>query len=115
MSSRMRVEWATGGRGCGFAWCVTEHGSTVHPDDEDHRSAGVGMTVRVRDDVTRGPGVSTKVEVGLLRRIDESETWLVVEAGAGSSLSIPLHSARALVASVRDDSRVGGLLVPDID
>lgn len=102
-------------RGCVFAWCVTEHGATVHPDDEDHRSAGIGVSARVRDSVVRGVGVATEVEIGLLRRAADVETWVIVETGVGVSVSVPVHAARALVAGVWSDAEISGLLVPERD
>jgi hypothetical protein len=68
---------------CGFPWCTTLHGETAHPDDEAHRSAGAGFTARVRSVDETGAGVETDVEVGILRRLDDDQNWLVLEVAGG--------------------------------
>ncbi|MFB9785805.1 hypothetical protein [Microbacterium testaceum] len=113
MTSGTRHERTTDARRCVFRWCVTEHGSTVHHDDEDHRSAGIGLLARVRDAADHGRGISTDVEIGLLRRISDLETWVVVETGIGASVSLPIHAARALVAGIQNDAEVIALLAPE--
>lgn len=115
MNSRMRNERTVDARECVFLWCVTEHGSTVHPDDEVHRSAGFGVTARVRHDTAHGTGVLAGVEVGLVRREDDTETWVVVETGVGVSVSVPVHAARALIAGVQSDDLVVEALTPERD
>lgn len=73
---------------CGFAWCTTLHGSTVHPDDEAHRSAGIAFAARVRGVDEKGRGRDADVEVGVLRRPDDADDWIVIEvAGGGFALS----------------------------
>ncbi|WP_295824853.1 hypothetical protein [uncultured Microbacterium sp.] len=115
MNSRMRNERTGETRECAFSWCVTEHGSTVHPDDEDHRSVGFGMTARVRQVTAHGPGILAGVEVGLVRRTDDTETWVVVETGVGISVSVPLRAARALIAGVQSDDLMAEVLIPERD
>jgi hypothetical protein len=85
---------------CALPWCTTPHGFTTHPDDEDHRSAGVLVPVTVRD--AAGPR-ETEIEVGLLRRRTDADTWLVLEDGAGVHLELTLASARRLRDVVRTD------------
>ena len=85
------------------------------PDDEDHRSRGTGLTARVRRGAARGSGVLTDVEVGLLRRGDDSETWVVVETSDGTSICLPVHAVRALIARVGEDRPVAAVLSPRED
>lgn len=81
---------------CPYAWCVTAHGDTVHPDDEDHRSEGVALTVRTRDGWAQGDGDARDVEIGVLRRRDDDLTWIVVEVGGGTSFAVELDDADAI-------------------
>ncbi|WP_153001448.1 hypothetical protein [Microbacterium testaceum] len=81
---------------CAFVWCTTEHGRTVHPDDETHRSAGAGFPARVREGVIAGGGMATDVEVGLVRGPDDRETWVALEFGAGRMVAIDAEAARVL-------------------
>ena len=81
---------------CAFAWCTTEHGHTVHPDDETHRSAGTGFAARIRDGHVGGVGVPTDVEVGVIRRADDDESWVVLEFGGGYAVELDVAAARAL-------------------
>lgn len=70
---------------CEFDWCATEHGIHAHPEDDDHRSAGVGSTA-------------------VLRR-DDDHSWLVIDAGQGLGIEIAIDSARRIVHSLlRDDA-----------
>lgn len=89
-------------RACPYDWCTTAHGRTIHPDDEDHRSAGtpVAATVRTLDGSVR----DTELEFGLLRRRDDTQTWLVLEDGADVRLELTLDSARSLLRAVRIDA-----------
>lgn len=91
---------------CAFAWCTTPHGRTVHPADEDHRSAGIALPVRSRGAGADGRGDTTEWEVGLLRRGSDDETWLVIEAGRGGSLALPIEGVRALSAVLRNDAEL---------
>lgn len=96
----MSVPTTRQGSDCGLPWCTTPHGTTVHSDDEDHRSVGIVVPVRVRD----GRGiVDTLVEVGLLRRRDETRTWFVIEDGDRVHLELTLDSARELRDAIRAD------------
>lgn len=88
---------------CAYAWCVTEHGRTVHPHDEDHRSAGIAVAVRVRPARDRGAGRSEQWELGLLRRTTDSETWFVVEAEEGTSVALSREALGMLLEAVRAD------------
>ncbi|MFJ4037409.1 hypothetical protein ACIPVB_04945 [Microbacterium sp. NPDC090007] len=81
---------------CVYGWCVTPHGDTVHPADEDHRSDGVGLTIRVRDARACGDGDLRAVEIGVLRRRDDTATWIVVEAGGRASFALALEDAGAI-------------------
>lgn len=86
---------------CAHAWCTTEHGRTTHPDDEDHRSSGVLVAATVR-----APGSTpndTEVEIGILHRRDDDETWLVIDDGHDVRLELTLASARRIVRAVRND------------
>jgi hypothetical protein len=98
---------------CAYAWCVTDHGRTVHPDDEDHRSAGSGFAARVRDGSSLGCGEITDLEIGVLRRRGDAETWISIESGAGVSLALPLVDARALACRLgRELADAGAPLEP---
>ena len=88
---------------CSFEWCATEHGRTVHADDEDHRSEGVAIAARTRAAASRGRGRLEEWEVGLLRRSTDDETWLVVEAPRGVSVALSREAARAVFRAVRSD------------
>lgn len=90
-------------RPCAFVWCTTEHGRTVHADDEDHRSAGLTVALRTRAATSSGPGRLEEWEVGLLRRSTDDETWLVIEAPRGMSIALSGEGARAVVRAVRAD------------
>ncbi|SDO46956.1 hypothetical protein SAMN04487848_1042 [Microbacterium sp. ru370.1] len=89
--------------GCGYAWCMTEHGRTVHPSDEDHRSAGTGVTVRVRAGFDHGSGRLEEWEIGLLRRSTDAETWLVVETGDGAAVALSHDATKVLLEAVSAD------------
>ena len=80
---------------CAFAWCTTLHGETAHPDDEAHRSAGAGFAARVRPVDGAGIGGEADVEVGVLRRLDDDQNWLVVEV-AGGGLAFSREGVREL-------------------
>jgi len=96
---------------CEYAWCTTEHGATVHPDDEVHRSGGVGFPARVRGGAERGPGIATDVEIGVLRRPSDTENWLVIEV-AGGGLAMTAEGARALRRALVDDPQIQAALSP---
>ncbi|MDQ1083000.1 MULTISPECIES: hypothetical protein [Microbacterium] len=100
-------------RGCIHGWCVTAHGHTVHPDDEDHRSAGIAATVRARPGEARGPGDETELEIGALRRVDDTETWIVIETGIGVSLALTRDGARVLQRRLHEAIESGGPLASD--
>ncbi|KQR21424.1 MULTISPECIES: hypothetical protein [Microbacterium] len=100
---------------CIHPWCVTEHGATVHPDDEDHRSTGVALTVRGRRAEARGPGEETELELGALRRAGEFETWIVIETGIGASLALTRDGAQLLLRRLRDLIAPDGILGRDGD
>lgn len=100
---------------CIHPWCVTDHGAAVHPDDEDHRSAGIALSVRARRAEAHGPGEETELEVGALRRAGEPETWIVVETGIGASLALTRDGARLLARRLRDEIAPGGTLGRDGD
>lgn len=99
-----------GDSACALAWCTTAHGATAHSDDEDHRSDGIMLpaTARARRSATR----ATEVEVGLLRRRDDDQSWLVIEDGADVHLEITLDTARALLRAIRDDAQLRAALWP---
>ncbi len=113
MTRQTRAGRTFDARRCAFGWCVTEHGSTAHPDDEDHRSAGVGVSARVRDAVGSGPGIPAEVEVGLLRRTTDSETWVIVETGIGASVSLPVSAVRELAIGLQEEGELAALLAPE--
>ena len=87
---------------CAFVWCTTDHGETVHPADETHRSAGTGFAARVRDGLHGGAGTLTEIEVGVLRRHDDAESWVALEFGAGYAIAIDVGAARRLGRLLRD-------------
>lgn len=95
---------------CDLAWCTTPHGETVHPDDEAHRSEGVGFLARVRGVREIGPGVDVDVEVGLLRRKDDLESWLVIEGADGTGLELSLEGARRLRRVLEGDPYIRAAL-----
>ncbi|WP_336630995.1 MULTISPECIES: hypothetical protein [unclassified Microbacterium] len=95
---------------CTRPWCVTAHGETSHPDDEDHRSAGLGVAVHTRS--RAGRGHRTIAEVGLLQRRTDPEVWLVIEDGAGLHAEVTLESARRIVRAVAADPVLRDALVP---
>ena len=103
------------GRASMAAAIAAEHGATVHPDDEDHRSARVALTVRARRAEARGPGEETELELGVLRRAGESETWIVIETGIGASLALTRDGARLLLRRLGDLIAPGGILGRDGD
>lgn len=98
---------------CAFAWCTTEHGRTVHPDDETHRSAGVGLRAHVREGLSAGAGVLTRLEVGLVRGLNDRETWVALEFGAGCAIAIDAVTARTLGRLLRDDPDIAAAIRDD--
>ncbi|MCJ1706413.1 hypothetical protein [Microbacterium sp. VKM Ac-2923] len=114
MSKRLPSEVVDKSR-CVFAWCVTEHGATVHPDDEDHRSVGVSVTVRARRGDAGGPGEETELELGALRRAGDSETWIVIETGIGVSLALTREGAHLLQRRLLGEIGTDGALSRDGD
>ncbi|KZE42529.1 hypothetical protein AVW09_09185 [Microbacterium sp. T32] len=94
---------------CGFAWCTTLHGSTVHPDDEAHRSAGIAFAARVRGVDEKGRGRDVDVEVGVLRRPDDADDWIVIEV-AGGGLALSLSGAAELRRILTEDPGIGRAL-----
>jgi hypothetical protein len=91
---------------CVFPWCTTPHGATLHAADEDHRSDGRTVTLVRRP---RGPGSApnrSDVEVGLLRRRTDSQTWLVVEDGRDIHVEVTLDSAIDLLGALEADPAV---------
>lgn len=95
---------------CDLAWCTTPHGDTVHPDDEVHRSEGVGFLARIRAVREAGPGVEAEVEVGLLRRKDDIEGWLVIEGADGTGLELSFEGARRLRRVLDGDPQIRAAL-----
>lgn len=95
-----------GGR-CEFSWCTTEHGQTVHPDDEEHRSGGVALPVRVRRAGESGAGTATVVDVGLHRGLHDDQTWLSFDDGRTVRAEVSLAAAREVLRAVLAD--------PDLD
>lgn len=92
---------------CAFSWCTTLHGETTHPDDEAHRSAGTGFSTRVRCAQETGAGAEAEVEVGILRRPDDDENWLVVEVG-GRGLMFSRDGVRELRRILAQDPQIRG-------
>ncbi|MEN2740455.1 hypothetical protein ABCS02_21905 [Microbacterium sp. X-17] len=92
---------------CPFPWCTTPHGATLHPDDEDHRSDGILVPATVRG---ADGAEEVELEVGLLRRRADDQTWLVVEDGTGAHLELTLASARRLRDVVRADEALAAEL-----
>lgn len=93
-------------RPCGFEWCATPHGAPVHEDDEDHRSEGWSAVITVRASGPAASEDSTEVEVGLLRRRTDSQTWLLIEDGRSVHAEVSLDSARDLLRAIRSDAAV---------
>ena len=93
-------------RACNLVWCATPHRDTMHPDDEAHRSVGRGFLARVRGARETGPGVWRDVEVGVLRRPDDVEGWLIIETADGAGLALSLDGARELRRALVDDPDV---------
>lgn len=97
---------------CTRPWCVTAHGETAHPDDEDHRSAGLGVAVDTRSCADSGRGHRTIAEVGLLQRRSDPDVWLVIEDGADLRMEVTLESARRLVRAITTDPVLSDALAP---
>lgn len=88
---------------CTRPWCATRHGETAHPDDEDHRSAGIAVAVEARPCGDTGRGQRTVVEVGMLQRRTDPSAWVVIEDGDGVHVEVTLDSARRLVRAIAAD------------
>lgn len=82
---------------CEHAWCSTPHGTTLHPDDEDHRSAGILVHGVVR---SGGNEHEAEFEVGMLRHRHDSDEWLVIEDGDSIHLEVTVETARRLVRAI---------------
>lgn len=95
---------------CGFSWCTTDHGATLHPDDEEHRSAGVAVPVVYRRGAMRSTERQTTVEIGLVQRASDLQVWLVLDDGADVDLQIPAELAHQVVAALRSDPHLGAEL-----
>ena len=106
------AEHSPGSERCAFEWCTTEHGRTVHPDDEAHRSAGTGFPARVREGFVGG-GIVTDIEVGLVRGPDDRETWVALEFGSGCTVAIDAAAARVLGRLLREDRDIAAALRND--
>lgn len=85
---------------CGHAWCITAHGATSHPDDEDHRSAGILVHGVGRVD---GHERDVALEVGLLRRHNGDDEWFVVEDGDGVHFEVTVRTARHIARAIAAD------------
>jgi hypothetical protein len=94
-------------RRCALPWCTTAHGATQHPDDEAHRSDGLGLPVRLR--TSEGAG-AVDVEVGIVRRLDDDEAWIALEGADGRFLEIPVCDARAVLRQVLRDEALAHAL-----
>jgi hypothetical protein len=95
---------------CVFPWCTTPHGETLHAADEDHRSDGRSVTLTRR---RRGAGTTStrfEVEIGLLRRRTDSQTWLVVEDGRDIHVELTVESALDLLRTLAADTAVADQL-----
>ncbi|MDF2664208.1 MAG: RecA-superfamily ATPase [Microbacterium sp.] len=108
--NRIPAEQRPQNTACAFAWCTTDHGETVHPDDEIHRSAGTGFPARVRDGHLGSADVLRDIEVGVIRRPDDAESWVALEFGAGYAVAIDVVAARTLGRLLRDASAVAAAL-----
>ena len=64
--------------------------------------------MRARSGTARGPGHDTELEIGLLRRVDDTETWIVIETGIGVSLAVDRDGARLLQRQLHDLVVSGG-------
>lgn len=91
---------------CVFDWCTTRHGDTAHPDDEDHRSRGRAITLRLRTGSADAPTRAVDVEVGLLHRREDDRTRLVAEDGASVYVEIDVADVRSLVEALGADAAV---------
>lgn len=88
---------------CEYGWCATAHAATNHSADEDHRSPGVAIRARVRSVDSADAGDDVDLEVGILRRADEDQSWLVIDAGRGVGVEIALDDVPRVVRDlVRD-------------
>lgn len=93
----------SGPQTCTYDWCDTDHGRTVHALDEDHRSAGYAITVRVRNASGHDRGHFEEWEIGLLRRASDDETWLVIERPGDESIALSRDAAEALWRTIETD------------
>ncbi|WP_375385416.1 hypothetical protein [uncultured Microbacterium sp.] len=98
---------------CGFAWCTTEHGRTVHPDDEDHFSDGIPVELELRRMGDPATTFTTTVEVGFTRRVHDTQTWLSIDDGRRVRVDVGLYSARAVLRAVLADPLLAAELRPD--
>nr|WP_206543023.1 hypothetical protein [Microbacterium testaceum] len=57
---------------------------------------------RVRDGRRAGAGVSTHLEVGLIRRADDDESWIALEFGGGYAVELDAAAARTLGRLLRE-------------
>jgi hypothetical protein len=64
------------------------------------------VTVELRTGGSPAPLVFDTAEVGLLRRVSDDRTWLVVEDGGRIHLEITIASARAFLAALAADPTV---------
>lgn len=97
---------------CPYRWCVTEHGRTLHPDDEDHRSIGVAIPLEVRRTGDPATVRTVIVEVGLYRRRTDDETWLVFDDGVDVRWDVTVGSARAVLTALEGEVAVRNEMWP---
>lgn len=81
---------------CEYAWCTTHHPASIHPSDDDHRSSGVAVPALVRGVDDPGTGTDVDLEVGLVRRRTDDQTWFVLDAGNGMGIEVGLDGARRI-------------------
>lgn len=85
-------------------WCVEDHATQLHPDDQRHLSASVLVQVIARPRRSTNLGAAPQAEelgIAIHRRVGEFETWLAI-ASESQALEVSLESARRLVHALAD-------------
>lgn len=97
---------------CTWEWCTTPHGATQHPDDEQHRSAGIGTSALVR---TPGrPARRVDVETGLVARDGDDEPWVAIELDDARAIELTVTSARRILRALLADPAVAAVVCPRV-
>ncbi len=87
-------------------WCEGGHTEGDYPDDRVHRSEGTAIPVIARrtaviDDHLTHVVEATEIEVGLTRKIGDTDIWVHLGVEGDRAFELSLESATRLISSLR--------------